>query len=603
MRIAIHKRRLLLSALILVFMLSIVAIMPSRASAAPVSGVTYKLINPHSGKALDVTAEGTADGTNVEIWTDSGSVAQSWQVIDVGGGAYKLINPNSGKALDVQGAGTADGTNVQIYTDNGTSAQKWQITLNADGTYKVINVNSGKALDVTSNGTADGTNVEIWTDNGFDNQKWQLVPISYSSGTTAAKADDFLNSIGANTHMGHGTDSASQTATALSYAGIRVVREGDNASSTFINDLIGVHNSSGVKFVITRSGPDDAWMTDVINGSKTLANSGALLAMEGPNEPNNWAVTYQGSTSTSTTDFMPVAKWQRDFYSSVKSDPVLSSYPVFSSSEAGGSEPNNVGLQFLTIPSGAGALLPAGTKFGDFANVHNYISRQASIIDNMAWDNASSDYVSWIDGIYQEYGVTWRNGYNGYTASADRAALPKVTTETGWTTGGSGSITQAQQGKLYLNMYLSQFKRGFKHTFIYMLRDTPLSSPPNTDNYFGIFDSSYNAKLAATYLHNMTTILADSGSIAVTGKLNYSIPSQPSTVHDLLLQKKNGKFELVVWNEKASGSNTVTVNLGATIGSVKRYDPTSGTSAVQSYSGVNSVSFTLSDHPQILELQ
>jgi hypothetical protein len=582
--------------LVLATMMSMILIAPASVSADPVSGTVYKLLNLNSGKVLDINANGTTDGTNVQIWTDNGGENQKWQAFANGDGTYKLINPISGKALDVSGSGTTDGTNVQIWTDNGSAAQKWQMIANGDGTYKLINPNSGKALDVSSAGTADGTNVQIWTDNGSGAQKWQFIPVSSSSGVTAVRAIDFLNSIGINSHMGHGEDNVSQSATALDYAGIRVDREADNASASFINDLISVHNQTGVKFVITRSGPDDAWMTNVINASKTLANAGALLAMEGPNEPNNWAVTYQGNTSTST-DFFPVARWQKDFYSAVKSDPVLSSYPVFASSEAGGSEPNNVGLQFLAIPSGAGTLMPDGTVYGDYANVHNYISRKPSIIDNMAWINASPDYVDWIDGIYGEYGVTWRQHFNGYTSAADRAALPKVTTETGWQTDVAGGITKEQQGRLYLNLYLSQFKRGFKHTFIYMLRD----NPPYEGGY-GIFDSSFNPKPAATYLHNLTTILADSGSISTPGSLNYSIPSQPATVHDLLLQKSNGKFELVVWNERASGSDNVTVNLGSSYGTVKVYDPTVGPSPVQTLSNVSSVNLTLSDHPQIIEL-
>jgi endoglucanase Acf2 len=147
-----------------------------------VSGKTYKLINPNSGKALDVSNSGTADGTNVQIWTDNASGAQKWTATQNGDGTYKLVNPNSGKALDVNGSGTANGTNVQIWTDNGSGAQKWQITQNTDGTYKLINPNSGKALDISSSGTADGTNVQIWTDNGSAAQKWQFVEVSTGGG-------------------------------------------------------------------------------------------------------------------------------------------------------------------------------------------------------------------------------------------------------------------------------------------------------------------------------------------------------------------------------------------------------------------------------------
>ena len=61
----------------------------------------------------------------------------------------------------------------------------------------------------------------------------------------------------------------------------------------------------------------------------------------------------------------------------------------------------------------------------------------------------------------------------------------------------------------------------------------------------------------------MTTILADKGTSA-TGRLDYSVVSEPATVHDLLLQKSDGTFELVVWDEKpAGGSDDVVVDLGA----------------------------------------
>lgn len=166
------------------------------------SGATYKLINTNSGKALDVNAAGTADGTNVQIWTDNGTVAQQWKVTANADGSYTLTNPNSGKALDVSSSGTADGTNVQIWTPNGSGAQKWQITKNADGSYKLINTNSGKALDVSGSGTADGTNVQIWTDNGSGAQKWQFVQVTGGGGSTGSIYSISASSIPAPTGSG-----------------------------------------------------------------------------------------------------------------------------------------------------------------------------------------------------------------------------------------------------------------------------------------------------------------------------------------------------------------------------------------------------------------
>jgi hypothetical protein len=96
--------------------------------AGIVSGGVYKLINPQSGKALDVAGAGTENGTNVQIWEDfNGGIAQKWRIIPVYGDVSKLINPNSGKALDILNGGITNGTNVQIWEDNGGNAQKWKL--------------------------------------------------------------------------------------------------------------------------------------------------------------------------------------------------------------------------------------------------------------------------------------------------------------------------------------------------------------------------------------------------------------------------------------------------------------------------------------------
>jgi hypothetical protein len=412
-------------------------------------------------------------------------------------------------------------------------------------------------------------------------------------GVAAVSVRDFLDSIGVCTHIGQGIDDPSRSAVALAYAGIRNIR--DDGNPNHLQDWILVHERAGVKVVLTWSGPSDRAIGSLINTSKKLAAAGALLAMEGPNEANNWAVTYQGRRSQTTVTFIPVANWQRAFYEQVKSDPVLKDYPVFHASEAGGSEPDNVGLQFLTIPADANTLMPAGTKYADYANIHNYICRRPSIIDNMAWLNADPLFHGWTDGLYVEYGKTWRKGFTGYS-DTELVTLPRVTTETGWATGGDKGLTQEQQGRLYLNIYFAQFKQGFKYTFIYMLRDAG-----GSDAGYGIFEGDYRPKKSATYLHNLTTILFDNG-IQEPGELDYTIPNQPATMHDLLLQKSNGTFELVVWNEKADGTNNITVDLGGIHPSVKVYDPTTGTSPIQTPAGVRSVSMTLSDHPVIIEI-
>ena len=410
------------------------------------------------------------------------------------------------------------------------------------------------------------------------------------AGIVAVPADAFLGSIGACAHVAQGVDSATQSATAMAYAGLRNLRDDGNPNT--VSDWIAMHQSAGIR-VCVLSNQDVA---STVGMAKQLEAAGALLAVEGPNEPNNFAVTYEGQTSSGSTTFVPVAHFQRDLYAAVKAETSLTGIPVFHSSEAGGSEPDNVGLQFLTIPADAGTTMPAGTRYADYANTHNYVCGHShQLVDNVAWNASDPTLNGDWDGPYVEYGHTWHGGFSGYS-NPDLLTLPKVTTETGWVTSGTGAITEEQQARIFLNLYLSAFKQGFSYTFIYMLRDDP------NQGYWGLFDTSYNPKKSGTYLHNLTTLLADTGSRS-PGKLDYAISGEPATVHDLLLQKSDGTFALVVWDERPTGgSDMVTVDLHTSRATVTVYDPTTGTSPSQSLQNVSAVPLTLSDHPVVLEL-
>ncbi|WP_315074019.1 RICIN domain-containing protein [uncultured Clostridium sp.] len=160
-----------------------------KASAAVVSGQTYKLINVNSGKALDVYAAKTDNYTNVDIYSDNNTNAQKWNIVANSDGTYKLINTGSNRALDVYAAGTDDYTNVDIYDDNGSNAQKWRITQNSDGSYKLINAGSNKALDVYAAKTDDYTNVDIYSDNGTAAQKWNIVQVSGGTSTVSKPSE------------------------------------------------------------------------------------------------------------------------------------------------------------------------------------------------------------------------------------------------------------------------------------------------------------------------------------------------------------------------------------------------------------------------------
>ena len=419
---------------------------------------------------------------------------------------------------------------------------------------------------------------------------------SFGDAIPATSANDFLNSIGADAAIAARGESLDKTLECVRFLGLRWFRSGPE-DRVALDKLIYLHKETGARYSWgLGSGGSD--LGKLIETGKQLATAGALLAFEGPNEPNNWGITYQGEKGGGhAPSWLAVAKLQRDLYQAVKTDPLLQHYPVWSISE-NGAEVDNVGLQFLRIPHGANTLLPEGTRFADYANVHNYIyhPNSSGLEDNKTWNATEPTAACKVDGLYGEYGLTWAHHYAGYSGS-DLVTLPRVTTETGCTI--DDKVTEHIHALNLLSMYLDQFKRGWSYTAVYLLRDRV---DEGGNQKFGFYRPDYTPREAALYLHNLTTILADRRSPSKTGKLEYSIPGAPATVHDMLLQKGDGTFELVVWGERLQGNDQVEVQFGAKVGSLRLYDPTVDVSPARVLTKISSVSLTLSDHPVILEL-
>ena len=108
---------------------------------------------------------GTADGTQIQLYTCNGSAAQTWTVTP--GSTIKAL----GKCLDVDGGALGRRHEDPAVDLQRHGAQNW--AAQADGTLR--NPQSGKCLDVSGNNSADGTGVHLWTCiASAANQKWTL---------------------------------------------------------------------------------------------------------------------------------------------------------------------------------------------------------------------------------------------------------------------------------------------------------------------------------------------------------------------------------------------------------------------------------------------
>jgi hypothetical protein len=428
------------------------------------------------------------------------------------------------------------------------------------------------------------------------------------------RANDFLNSMGVVTHDIQQKESATAITNGFIYTGLRIGRDDATHNTSgvgSVQDLCNIHAATGVLYdelPIVDSDPNN--VADTKAEWDQLAGCGAMLQAEGPNEPNNQPFFYNGQQCNIGSSFMACGQYQAAIYQMVKADPLLKNFKMVGIAEVG-AEPDDVGLQFLTIPSGAGTLMPAGTVFADVANAHNYIQGNGgagtTLIDNHVryaeTIARSGPYAGLWDGYGEYWGNTWnRNFPGGITGQNDR---PKVTTETGWNIyAGGGHVTYDQAGRLETDVYLDGYQLGWSETIIYKMFDEP---PYNSGN--GLFSpngneaDAGNANAPGLYIHNLTTILSDNSSSFTPKAVNFTVSNVPPTGYFQLMEKSSGAYELVLWGEAFASetSTAVTVNLPSSYPVVKVYDITKGTSPVTRLSNASSVTLTLTDHALVVE--
>ncbi|MBV8223827.1 MAG: hypothetical protein JO232_01415 [Verrucomicrobia bacterium] len=432
---------------------------------------------------------------------------------------------------------------------------------------------------------------------------------SATSATQAIRASDFLDSLGVCTHIIQGIDSPTSVEAGIRYLGVRNLRDDGTTNRRLVSALCSIHSATGVMVDELPAGGD-------LGGTQAqweqLAACGALLAAEGPNEPNNFPLFYNGSQcsfNNGNGTFLPCAQFQAALYSMVRHDPKLARIPVWGMTEVG-AEPDNVGLQWLKIPSGSNSSMPDGTQYADVANAHNYVQGNGSsgqtLEDNQAFWAESVDRGGSCVGCFDAHGEywggaggsrsqgTWAKGYPINVLGQNQ--IPKVTTETGWNITKTPSVSDDMRGRLLTDVYFQAYRQGWSKTFIYLMFNN------GGDRGFGMMDTPGRPTMLGQYIHNLTSILADNSSAFSPGSVNCSFSGMPSTGYTMLMQKSNGKYELAVWGEAFASRtpSTITINLDATY-PVKVYDVTEGPTPVRQLGRVSSVQVTLTDHVIIVE--
>ena len=153
----------------------------------------YEFYDTASGLMLDVEGGSYSAGANVRLYEDNGTLAQAWNVFEVGDGFYTLTNARSNMVLDVAGGSDRMDANVQQYSPNGTDAQLWKPKMHVDGTFAFENKGSGMVLAAYEvNGVV---NVFQTIQRDYAACKWQLSEITGYPDTGDADLDAYIRMI------------------------------------------------------------------------------------------------------------------------------------------------------------------------------------------------------------------------------------------------------------------------------------------------------------------------------------------------------------------------------------------------------------------------
>lgn len=192
------------------------------------NGSSGKILIPKNAteSCLDISNNGSAVGTNAQIWAQAGVVAQEFSIytqskipnfinfgddfyaniikastwstlvnknpnLEVGGegeaegsdiwhfrrmkdGTYTIQSLFDGKYLDVEEFSNQKGANVYCYDYTGDSNQRWYLTLGKNGKVLIPKNATGLCLDVSNDGSDAGTNAQLWEPNGTTAQEFNV---------------------------------------------------------------------------------------------------------------------------------------------------------------------------------------------------------------------------------------------------------------------------------------------------------------------------------------------------------------------------------------------------------------------------------------------
>jgi hypothetical protein len=545
----------------------------SLVAATPQPGTITTVQN--SSKCLDVISKSTQDGAALITYACNGG---SNQVFTYYTDTQELRAYNGTKCVDASGELGRDGDPIIIWSCNGGANQKWQWT-----SAKEIKGINGKCIDLSGGSAVDKATLILKTCSGASSQKWDASRVMVSgttsppsgTGEQARWSDAFVNTIGVATHLNYTNIPSWNNYSGiikprLLELGVRHIRDGMQvwpATVTKYQDLA----ANGIR--LTAVCVPTGWYQNAPNWSQTECvtqagqiGTASLETFEGMNEVDNtggsgWTTKYK--------------TFQQSLWNAVKNNATWRSTPVAATSLA----------HYYNAPQVGNV-----SAYMDYGNMHPYPG-----------------------------GGMPTNGLqlNITNFQLIAGSKPLIATETGYhnavaATSGQPGVSERASGKYYSRLFFEYFNAGVLRTYAYDLINDGTAST-NSEHNFGLLRYDGSPKPQFTAIKNIIALLKDPGSTFTPAQLSYSLSGTNSNVHRTLLQKRDGRFYLVLWQEVNSWNIssksdinvaplTVTLQLGKAASSVKVYRPVSSTTPIAQFSATQKVSLSVPDEALIVEI-
>ena len=172
----------------------------------------------------------------------------------------------------------------------------------------------------------------------------------------------------------------------------------------------------------------------------------------------------------------------------------------------------------------------------DYGNLHLYQANR--------WPGNNG----WGGNGYGNGSITW--AFNWLARFQSPSGKPIQVTEGGYNNDlPSGGISERAECKYTTRMFAEFFRRGLTRTYKYELVD---EGQPGREGAFGLLRNGLSEKPIYQGVKNLISILSDKGADFIPDKLEYALDHQLNDSREILFQKRNGDFYLMMWLELPS---------------------------------------------------